>query len=144
MSYSSKLKLARIAAKMTQEQLGAKIGVAKSTIAGYERGTSEPDMNKIARILDALNIDANYLWTDVESSNDFSPQETALIEKYRNLDPHGRRMINVVLSEEHERMTALPGEATLDILMDAVPQPPKTAKSRLAAADAMEAPTNTA
>ena len=34
---------------MTQEQLTSRVGVAKSTLAGYETGNSELDMDKMKK-----------------------------------------------------------------------------------------------
>lgn len=64
MAFEDRLKEARKAAKLTQEQAALKIGVAKSTWAGYESGNSQPDTLKIAKIMDALKVDANFLWQD--------------------------------------------------------------------------------
>lgn len=64
MAFEDRLKEARKAAGLTQEQAAEQIGVAKSTWTGYEKGNSQPDINKIVKIMAALNIDANYLWQD--------------------------------------------------------------------------------
>lgn len=64
MPFKERIKQARVNMKMTQEQLGIHIGVAKSTITGYEKGNSEPDVMKIQKIMDVLNVDANFLFQD--------------------------------------------------------------------------------
>ena len=64
MSFGSRLREARKNSNLTQEQLGCKIGVAKSSIAGYEKGTASPTEEKIISMMRVLNIDANYLWQD--------------------------------------------------------------------------------
>ena len=64
MSFATRLKEARLKMSLTQEELGKSIGSAKSTIAGYERGTSEPNIDQIVRIMEVLQIDANFLWQD--------------------------------------------------------------------------------
>lgn len=76
MTFKDRLKEARINLKMTQEQLGTLIGVAKSTITGYEKGNSEPDMVKLCKIMESLHIDANYLFQDaVEDQKKAPPSE---------------------------------------------------------------------
>lgn len=61
MSFGDRLKEARRARGLTQEQLAIGIGVAKSTLTGYEKGTREPDVFKIKRIIEILEIDSDYL-----------------------------------------------------------------------------------
>lgn len=68
MAFKDRLKEARIAKDLTQEQLGAQIGVAKSTINGYEKGNSEPDMQKLQKIMSVLCVDANYLVQDEDQA----------------------------------------------------------------------------
>lgn len=64
MAFKNRLKEARLRKKMTQEQLGELVGVAKSTITSYEKGNSEPDMMKMYKLMMALDVDANYLLQD--------------------------------------------------------------------------------
>ena len=61
MSFNDRLKEARKKKGFTQTQLGEAIGVGKTTIAGYESGKREPDVNKIYRMMAALDIEANSL-----------------------------------------------------------------------------------
>lgn len=101
-----RLKDARIMRNMTQSELAEKIGIVKSTIAGYETGRSEPDMKKLAQIMDALDVDANYLLQDEmrlynNMRNTLSADELRLLSKYRVLNPHGKRAVNILLEEEY-------------------------------------------
>ena len=64
MAFNDRLKEARNNAGLTQEQLAKKLGLAKSTITGYEKGTSEPNMITVKNLMDILKVDANYLWQD--------------------------------------------------------------------------------
>ena len=48
MAFKDRLKEARLNNNMTQEQVAKKIGIAKSTFTGYEKGNSEPNMSTIA------------------------------------------------------------------------------------------------
>ena len=56
----------------------------------------------------ALDVTPNYLWQDemedVKSSFVCSYHERVIIQKYRNLDDHGKRMVDIVIKEETERM----------------------------------------
>ncbi|MDL2318186.1 XRE family transcriptional regulator [Eubacteriales bacterium OttesenSCG-928-A19] len=64
MTFNDRIREARKNKKLTQEKLGALVGLAKTTIAGYENGHSEPNMNNLYKIMMALDVDANYLFQD--------------------------------------------------------------------------------
>ncbi len=48
---------ARLRMKLTQRQLAENAGTAQSTIAAYERGTKDPTMKSLLRILRAAGYD---------------------------------------------------------------------------------------
>lgn len=107
MAFIDRLKDARKNAGMTQEKLAQKIGVAKSTYTGYEKGNSEPNMYVLSKIMEALNVDANYLYQDeVKAMHDTraTPHEMEhLVKKYRLLDPYGKEAVDGVLDVEWRR-----------------------------------------
>lgn len=110
MSFYDRLRESRINAGYTQEQLAQKIGVAKSTLSGYESGNRDPSMYTISKIMEVLNVKANFLWQDETRElykNEASPEEFEnIIKKYRTLDPHGKEMVDFTLLKEWERSTA--------------------------------------
>ena len=61
MTFGERLRKARLDKGLTQQQLAQEIGVAKSTLTGYEKGNREPDVFKIKKIVEVLNIDSDYL-----------------------------------------------------------------------------------
>lgn len=106
MDFGERLKYFREKKGLTQQQLADSIGVAKSTITGYEKGNREPDVLKIKKILLSLNITANdLLGINIKDSDDISEEHKNIIYKYRNLDVHGKDMVNTVLNKEYERHT---------------------------------------
>jgi len=110
MAFYDRLKESRIKSGLTQEQLAEKLGIAKSTLSGYESGNREPTVATIAKVMDILNIDANYLYQDETNSLTelvVSLDEKALLRKYRDLDDHGKKMVDFTLEEEYERSKAL-------------------------------------
>ncbi len=110
MAFIDRLKDARKNAGLTQEKLAQKIGVAKSTYTGYEKGNSEPNMYVLSKIMDALKVDANYLYQDeVEEIHDTraTPYEMEhLVKRYRLLDPYGKEAVDGVLDVEYRRCDA--------------------------------------
>lgn len=110
MAFYDRLKEGRIKAGLTQEQLADKLGVAKSTLSGYEGGNREPTVATIAKALEILNIDANYLYQDESKAltkRVISLDDKELLKKYHSLDNHGKEMVDFTLQKEYERSTAL-------------------------------------
>lgn len=106
MAFNDRLKEARNNVGLTQEQLAKKLGLAKSTITGYEKGTSEPNMITVKNLMDILKVDANYLWQDEmigSTSLIVSSDEWNHIKKLRTLDAYGKKAVNSVLDIEYER-----------------------------------------
>lgn len=107
--FKDRLKEARLAAKLTQNDLAEAIGVAKSTVTGYEKGNSEPDMNKVTLIMQTLQVDANYLWQDeIASIGGFSSaltyEESELLRNYRELDAPGKAAVMAILELQSKRI----------------------------------------
>lgn len=46
---------------LTQQELGDKLNVARSTIAGWETGVSEPGIDSIRSIANFFNVSCDYL-----------------------------------------------------------------------------------
>ena len=110
MAFYDRLKESRIKSGLTQEQLAEKLGVAKSTLSGYESGNREPTIATIAKVLDILNIDANYLYQDETKALTeliVDCDKKMLLKKYSDLDDHGREMVDFTLQKEWERSTSL-------------------------------------
>lgn len=112
MAFYDRLKEGRIKVGLTQEQLAEKLGVAKSTLSGYESGNREPTVATIAKALEILDIDANFLYQDETDALGGSPtqlkyEEMEHIKKYRTLDAHGKEMVDFTLGKEYERCAEL-------------------------------------
>ena len=109
MLFKDRLREARVSRGMTQAELAERIGVVKSTVAGYETGRSEPNMEKFAQIMSVLNIDANSLLRDemageYAQAGNISFEAMRLAEQFDRLDEHGKRMLSLVAEAERERM----------------------------------------
>lgn len=64
MKFNEILKSFRKQSNMTQVQLAEKLNVAQGTIANWERGMREPDMETIKRIAEALSVPVERLFSD--------------------------------------------------------------------------------
>lgn len=56
-----RLKLVRSNKKLTQEELSNKLGIHRSTYAGYESGHREPDINTLQKLADFFEVSIDYL-----------------------------------------------------------------------------------
>lgn len=106
MALHDRIKEARKNAGMTQTELGEKIGVAKTTIAGYEK-SREPTAAQLGEIADVLGVDVTFLLQDeikkrYDSSATLQEMEH-IIKKYRSLDPYGKEAVDGVLNVEWRR-----------------------------------------
>ena len=80
-------------------------------VGNYENGVSTPKADILFKVFDALKCDANYLFQD--EMNERSQEDAAtplemehLVKKYRDLDEHGKKMVDFTLKEEYERSVA--------------------------------------
>lgn len=109
MSFGERLKEARLLKGYTQKQLAEKLNIGGTTVTGYEKDNSEPNMNTISKIMEILNVDANFLFQDESSGTNQEEKEISekiknLAKKYRDLDPYGRQSIDIALDRELARV----------------------------------------
>lgn len=114
MGIGKRIKEARERLGMTQNELADLVGVTGSAITNYEKETSHPKEPIMYKLFSALQVDANYLFQDVVSVpkkvNDVTFAEFEHIKKYRNLDDHGKEMVDIVLEKEYDRCMVAPAQ----------------------------------
>ena len=105
MTLGQRIQQIRTDHNLTQEQLAQLIGVKSgSVIYNWESCTSRPDIDKVFKICEVLQISANYLFN---TSDDYpSTVEMSVIKKYRTLDTFGRDAVDSILNIEYERIMA--------------------------------------
>lgn len=102
-----RIKQARIANNMTQDELAKRMGVSKNAISNYENNVSTPKVELLFPLMSALNVDANYLYgvdDDQGSSMPLSSHERDVIIAYRS-HPEMREAV--------DRLLQLPSESVL-------------------------------
>ncbi len=76
-----RLKAARKKAKITQKDLGVKIGMEESSASGrmnhYERGRHVPDIGTLSRMAEELGVPLNYFFCE----DDVTAELVCLIDK---------------------------------------------------------------
>ena len=108
MSFGERLKEARTLRGLTQKQLAEKLNIGSTTVTGYEKDNSEPNMLTISKIMEILEVDANFLFQDETRElyeNEASPEEFEnIIKKYRLIaeySPDGAVVVDTVLDREY-------------------------------------------
>lgn len=102
-SIGKKIKIARMKANYTQEELAEKLSLSTRYISQLERGIAFGSAQTITSVCKALNINANFLFSDVidvadsPSVNDLINQN--FVENYIKLDDYNKLIINVLTSE---------------------------------------------
>ena len=106
MSIGSRIKQRREELGLTQPELANLIGVSKGSIGNYESNVSSPNEKILFKLFSALKCDANFLYQDdmkIMQTDNFTFEEKKHIKKYRELDTHGRDMVDTVIEKEYER-----------------------------------------
>lgn len=67
--FSRKLKQARKAAKLSQEQVSLEINISRSNISKYENGDLEPNIETIKKFMKLYQINSAYLFEDSEEND---------------------------------------------------------------------------
>ncbi len=108
MGIGKRIKEARERLGLTQNELGALVGITGSAITNYEKETSHPKETIMYKLIEALEVDANYLFQDVvniqDKKNIVSASEFEYIIKYRRLDEYGKHLVNTVIDIELDRI----------------------------------------
>lgn len=104
MSMGIRIKQARLAKNMTQDELAKRMGVSKNAISNYENGVSTPKIELLFPLMAALDVDANYLYgVDAEKNKSMplTKHEQQLVIAYRS---------HPDMQEAVDRLLQLPAE----------------------------------
>lgn len=102
LSFGEKIKEARKTKKLTQKELANLIGAKHNSISDWENDKNKPDPDTIELLCGVLGITPNYLLAT--TSDEFSPIEKLVIDKYRKLDDFGRETVDIALDRETSRV----------------------------------------
>lgn len=107
-----RIRYAREQKGLLQSELAKLINVKSSgIISNWEKDLNKPDAERIVRLCSALDISASYLLDYYGKSDDtFSVPEINHIKKYRDLDDHGKEMVDIILEKEYDRCMVAPAQ----------------------------------
>lgn len=107
MDIGEKISLYRKEKKITIDELVEQSGVPKGTINKIIAGTTKaPTLDNIKAIARALGKRLDDFDDSPNDDLEFTPTEQQHIKKYRTLDAHGKRVVDLVLDEEAARVEA--------------------------------------
>ncbi len=110
MAIGKRIKEARLNKSLTQEELAKMVGVTKGAIANYENNTSHPKETVMYALINALGVDANFLFQDFVETKQapfLSDEAMKLASDYENqMDDRGRETVRAVADFEIARKKA--------------------------------------
>lgn len=109
MSIGDRIKEAREHKSLSRSELAEKANVTISAISNYENSISSPKEPVLLKLMDILDIDANFLFQDMvekKPSVYLTPSESTMIDKYRKLDVISKELVDLVIDKELERITS--------------------------------------
>lgn len=114
MGIEQKLRYRRKALGLSRNELAKLVHVTPSSIANYENGVSYPKPDILISLINALEVDANYLFQDYLPDNRtgefcggrLTKEEEEDILRYKDLTERGKRLVRFIIQEEYERQQA--------------------------------------
>lgn len=128
----SKIREYRKLRKMTQEELGKRLSIGKSTIANYEKGFRSPKKEMIFQIAEVLSVSIDDLFPKISSSGSSyqiykSDNISKTVEIMKNLEEPRQKLVldtaNSQLKEQKEeqerkKVISLPNDDTSPLTED--------------------------
>ncbi len=103
MGIGTRIRALREREGITQEELARRLGVTPSAVGNYEREISHPKEEVLYRLFTALSCEPNELFADYYNAK-LSPAQIHLA-RYRELDEHGRELVDACTEIEYRRCT---------------------------------------
>lgn len=98
MQFGEKIKAAREAAGLTQEQLGQMVGVSRKSIAYYESNTRRPKAEMIVKLANALKVGVNYFISEEDLAK-MTQTETFIDEAKKQFGMRGKAQAKYLLDQ---------------------------------------------
>lgn len=110
------LKSLRESKGLKQEEFGAVFGIKKSTYSNYETGKTDPPSQFWVDVADRYQVSVDYLLGMVDDPHRTKYAAMSRVEaRYQAIDAHGRRVVDLVMDAEAERIAA-PVEPVADVV----------------------------
>lgn len=96
----------------TRDGFAEYLGISKYTLRNYELGKTEPGHVFLKYLANVFKVSVDYLLcttddrTPYNKTPAYTTQEIEHIKKYRSLDDHGKKIVDMVINEEFIRSTS--------------------------------------
>jgi len=117
MVIAERLRILRRERNLSKRELVALLPINYSTYANYESGFREPNSEVLQMLARHFNVSIDFMMGITENRRKadevaiLTDMEHVHIAQYRQLDAHGKEMIDVVMSKELERVNFLGAKA---------------------------------
>ena len=101
--FKEKLKILRLTKKLTQDELAAVLGLAKSTISMYENGNREPVLKTLEALATFFNVDMNVLLDWKDGILELNEDDMYLVNVKRKLPPEDMAVVKAVVDTLYEK-----------------------------------------
>lgn len=88
---------------LTQSEISKLLKMPIATYRSYETGAREPNLEVLIHLSEMYKVSVDYILSHTPKEPRFSPEEILRIKKYRDLDDHGKQLVDFVLDKEYER-----------------------------------------
>lgn len=88
MKFNERLKELRLNSSFLQKELASFIGVSIRTFQDYERGNTEPNIEKLIKLADIFNVTLDYLMGRDINSNPFPEADVAESQTNPPINPN--------------------------------------------------------
>ncbi len=106
-SLGTKIKEARKRVGLKQSDVAKLLNIQNTTVSNWEKDISKPDIDTIEYLCGLFNVSANYFIADMASKEVLSFSEKEHLKKYRDLDDHGKDIVNTILDKEYKYQKSL-------------------------------------
>ena len=96
---SEMIRLYRKKARISQQDLGDKLGVTRNTVVNWEGGKYRPDIDLLLPLCDVFGITLYELFGTEDRSRGISSHEKGLLEYYRQISPLNQRIVSRMLAD---------------------------------------------
>jgi transcriptional regulator with XRE-family HTH domain len=107
LTFGNKIKEARKAKNLTQQQLAKKIGATHNSVSDWENDKNKPDLNTIELICGVLNISANYLLGTKDPAISLSPEATEVAKAYTAAELDKQNIVRLTLGLELKKQSKI-------------------------------------
>jgi transcriptional regulator with XRE-family HTH domain len=92
---------------ISQKEFASRLGITPSRVSNWEQGANCPTIDILFEVCKVLNVSINDIYGVYPDTNmTLSFSETEHIKKYRELNAHGKEMVDIVLEKEYTHSTS--------------------------------------